>query len=613
MVATRNIDENAAAKSALKSSLGINLNKSKNLFNKNTAIYGGYISISDGEVLTHDSFMYSEFIPILPNTSYVKNNNYTMAFYDSEKVFIPGSGSSSTVKLSPANAAYLRVSATPASVDNLQLEAGTESTDYSRYYEYINSLNINQYIFNEQFDSAQKTQGVIKSKNLFNKNAAIEGAYISLSTGEIVAGVNWYYSEYIPVYQKTSYVKKGTFGFAFYNASKVFISGGQGKLMSAPTNAAFVRIGTYLTTLNDEQIEIGTVSTEYAPFGYNLQNSFIPKYEGSKLLVNLPSKVWALVGQELNIYFENIVNNKSSLYDFDVESEVGEQFEKYYRFTPIESGSYLSRIRVYQNGYLLAVKEFTIIAVSDSVGNSVIKNVLIIGDSTTDNPYLIPKLQENFTGDVMSINTIGTRGTSPNNHEGYSGLQSGDLFKSGVPFWNGTDFDFTYYMTNSGIAVPDYVFINLGTNDMYATFSDADMTAKITLIISRYNTMIASIKAYNPAIKIGICLTIPPSFSQDGFGKDYNTYVDRNRFRKNVFNLVKSLLTTYDSRTAELIYVVPINLNLDTENNFPVESVQVNARNTTMVTKQNNAVHPDISGYWQIADSYWYFLKSFET
>ena len=53
----------------------------------------------------------------------------------------------------------------------------------------------------------------------------------------------------------------------------------------------------------------------------------------------------------------------------------------------------------------------------------------------------------------------------------------------------------------------------------------------------------------------------------------------------------------------------PVKYNMGMETNYH------NKRNTTMTYESpitNGGVHPVDSGYWQIADVYWFFLKNME-
>ena len=76
--------------------------------------------------------------------------------------------------------------------------------------------------------------------------------------------------------------------------------------------------------------------------------------------------------------------------------------------------------------------------------------------------------------------------------------------------------------------------------------------------------------------------------------------------------LVEALIAEYKDREAEGIYLIPLNVNLDTENNMQTETVVVNSRNTATKVRQNNGVHPANSGYYQMADMIYYWLKGQE-
>jgi lysophospholipase L1-like esterase len=418
-------------------------------------------------------------------------------------------------------------------------------------------------------------------------------------------------------------VKKGTYSFAYYDANKTYISGASsGTALTTPSNCAYVRISQYKTMsgnvagINEEQLELGTVSTDFEKYGFSLNSLIIPK-DSSALQINLPSKIYALVGQELNIYFDNIINDKDTKYDFDITCNIGTHYANYYRVVPTAAGSYTLTVAVLQNDLQIATATTTLIVTATSVGNAITRNVLIIGDSTTDNDYLASHLNGNFTTDVMKINTIGTRGTTPNKHEGHAGWKTDDFMgqTSNVsPFVFNGAFDFSQYISSNGLLTPDYVFINLGINDVFSITDDASLDTKATDIVNDYNTMISNIKTQNANVKIGVCITIPPNYSQDAFGTAYGTGQTRRRYKRNNFLLAKKLIASFGGREAENIYLVPIYANLDTRNNFVVQQKQINARNTTMVNYPTNiaGVHPAESGYWQIADSYWYFLKSFE-
>ena len=311
------------------------------------------------------------------------------------------------------------------------------------------------------------------------------------------------------------------------------------------------------------------------------------------IILNLPANIYATEGIECNIYFENITEYWEK-YKWDITCSKGKQFERGFKFTPAstDEGTYTLSITV-ENEY------------------GAKKTV------STSRSTVMSKLNANFANDPMSITTNGTRGTSPNNHEGHSGWTVTKYFTTAQDnaFYNPTSetFDADYYFTNSGVSAPDWFFINMGINDMFGKSNDEDVATQIEISTGLIDDMIESIHDADSSIKIGVCLTIPPNHSQDAFGKEYGCGQTRNRYKRNNLLWVDALIKKYDGRTAEGIYVVPIYVALDTVYNMGFETLAVNARNTSITYESaigNGGVHPVESGYWQIADMYTAFLKA---
>lgn len=417
--------------------------------------------------------------------------------------------------------------------------------------------------------------------------------------------------------------------FFWYDADKNPIPG-SGALTSeiteisitSPANAAFIRFSTSGIYTALIQFEKGATATEYTKFGTAY---LLPQYAPpADMALNLPDKIYALVGYELNIYFENIAENWEN-YTWDVSCAKGMQLERGYRVTPeaADVGTY-PLVIIAKSGNMEVNKTANLIITSATAGSGDTTSLIVLGDSTTASGIAITKLNENFSDDVMSISTLGTRGTAPNNHEGRSGWTFNAYFNPpndadvalGIenPWYNPTThtFDANYYFTTTGIAKPDWLFINLGINDTFSYTNDAALLSAITTIKGQCDSMIASILSASPSTKIGLCLTIPPNDSQDAFGKAYKTMQTRDRYKRNNFIWVHDLIETYGDRESESIYLVPIFTNLDTVYNMGLESNLVNSRNSITYESPigNGGVHPAESGYWQIADVYTAFLKA---
>lgn len=611
----------------------------KNLFNKKEAVTGKLLVYTNGTTIDSANYFTSGFIPLKSSTKYTSLTGFSIAFYDEKLTFISGLATTSTpysprTFTTPSNAVYVRISSgiqTGFSMDNFQLEEGETPTSFEEFNYKIKDLKVTL-SNNDVGTNALQPKSVTKeklnfsvpeavpTKNLYNEKTTVKGYYVNWASGAIATNASYVASEFIPVTSNGNYSRTVNSHIAFYDNNKLFISGTatSGLTFTTPANTAFIRISVPVANTQSEQIELGNTLSPFEPYGYKLPDLI----QSSDIILNLPSKIYGLVGQELNIYFDNIVSGKDKDYDFDVICSKGQQFENFFRIVPDVKENRPITINVYKERKLIKSVTSTIIVSNTNAGSSVTKSVLVIGDSTTNSGFAVTKLNENFSSDAMNIALVGTRGTSPNLHEGRSGWKAKDYVESasvtGVnnAFWNPStsSFDFSYYISSNSLTTPSYVIINLGINDTFSYESDELLETEMSLILSRYTSMINSIKAHNSNIKIGIAVTIPPNYSQDAFGKAYGAGQTRTRYKRNNILWVNKLLETYKGRESENLYLIPIHINLDTRYNFGFETIQVNKRNSMTVESPiaNGGVHPVESGYWQIADSYWYFLKGQE-
>lgn len=358
------------------------------------------------------------------------------------------------------------------------------------------------------------------------------------------------------------------------------------------------------------------------------ETSKVTESKETSMIMNLPDKLYACVGLETNVYFDNISDNWEQ-YDWDVNGPVGIQLERGYRVVPTASdvGEHIIRFKASldDNTFIFKSVSLEVSDIHSTSENSI--SIIVLGDSTTANGTVIEYLHHNFINSSVTIKTLGTCGVYPNNHEGRSGWTLEEYFTIDQetysddrgtvynPFYNPATktFDASYYFTNSGVDKPDWFIINMGINDMFPYDSDSDASNAIQTFIDRLETMAASIRKASSDIKIAICLTIPPNASQDAFGKQYNLWITRNRYKRNNLLLVSALIESFGNR--QDISLVPIHASLDTVYNMGIETIPVNARNLEFTYNSptaNGGVHPAESGYWQIADVYTAFLLAAE-
>ncbi len=106
-------------------------------------------------------------------------------------------------------------------------------------------------------------------------------------------------------------------------------------------------------------------------------------------------------------------------------------------------------------------------------------------------------------------------------------------------------------------------------------------------------------------------LPSPPSASQETFEANYFAGQTRWRDKRNILIWARQMIAKYAGQEASRVYLIPSNTALDTVNNYARSAASpVNSRNAAVtIARQNNGVHPDTSGYPQIADAVWAFIK----
>ncbi len=351
----------------------------------------------------------------------------------------------------------------------------------------------------------------------------------------------------------------------------------------------------------------------------------------------LPPALYAVPGSELNIYFDNVVlapDSKSFL--FDVDCGKGRQDQARWRFTPGDKdvGSFPLTIKVLDHdSKTLAEASTTVFVSSTDAGKGGNLSIMMVGDSLTDAsvyPQELNKLLKSEGNPTVTF--IGSHiggGNPPKDsaacHEGRGGwtwatycskwTESGEEapYRKKSPFLALKDgkpvLDFKAYCDtyNAGKA-PDCITIFLGVNDTFNS-NDTNIDAVIDKMFESADTLIGEFKRVGPDTKIGLALAPPPAATQDAFGENYRCGQTRWQYRKNQHRLVERMLAKFSGKENEKLFIIPVYVNLDCVNNYPQKEEPVNARNPKKTNRNCNGVHPSTEGYYQIADSFYYWLK----
>jgi hypothetical protein len=438
----------------------------------------------------------------------------------------------------------------------------------------------------------------------------IHGSFESYPTNKWISF--YYHSTPIPVIPGQVLSRMhGEDGTAFFDKDMAFVSGFTTAIITVPTNAKFVIANVTDSHLDEQLILVSDVPKDVLPNAPVVE----PTPDTIKYQLNLPLTIYGVVGKEINVYLDNLMIDDANKYDFNIECAIGIQQTERWTATPTAPINTNLSIDVYKKygdvTDILTRTVSTLKIAPVSAGNGLNKKYLQIGDSTTAQMMDFGYVVGNFTNDAMSLTQIGTQGMGINKHEGYPGKDTNFIFSDpGSPFVFNRIFDFSKYMSVNGFDGVDFVTLSFGINDMYGMNSDAKAKEKILASMQQYESIITNIHAYNPNIKIGILLTIPPAKSQDAFGADGPYSQTRFRHKRNIMLWTKQSIAQFSKRETSNIYVVPYASNLDTVNNFAVQTAQINAHNPNTINRQANALHPDYDGCWQMADSIYYWIKN---
>lgn len=544
--------------------------KTRNLFNKANATNGYYINTSNGTLSAQVlPFLYyaSDFIPVLPNVKYTRSTTDQMAFYDSNRAFISGGNLSNPFTV-PSNARYVKVSVKASLLDTFQLELGTVASTYEPYGYYLNN--------------------VIPPTVPYTMNIVIPNTvYVAVGrTLEI------YDSQILETPRKDVYVVySGTGGSIGKQLRRKYqITGTSGNM------------GTYTLTIKVYDYDMNLLASKN-----------VTLIIATKTLST--TKNVLCVGDSLT----DIVTWRQEIYDNLASAMFGTGKINY--IGTKGTTPYLHEgMSGWKTSDFLANTNYT-------YGGNII---LTVGSVTTipqsKKQYTVPDDQgghawefEKAVGNQYYFNRL-TNGTYNITTSGSitqvdSGTVPGDAtisftnwaWQPGNPFWNTTtnQLDFRNYLTQNSFPDPDLVIFFLGANDLSVDFGGNRNAIRYGLAAASTNmkTLVDKVRSQIPNAKVFV-VQIPFWAPQDGLGKNYtNMDVNSQRsmdIRVFIYNqLLMDTFAAYDSNTQ----IVAVGQTMDRENVYTMTSTVVNPRASLTEMQATGGVHPDSTGFKQIADS----------
>lgn len=570
----------------------------------------------------------------------------------------------------PSGVAYIRISQTNNSYyKNKEFEKSETATSYVPYGSIVSSKVKDQYLDNSEIEAARGTYLSLGNRldameeeieeltptdetcfNMFEFSKWTDG-YIKSDgtlTGSTPATASSTYatSEFIEAKKGDTFVCSAR-GQTQYNSAVVpigyyaeydanksllrYVSDNQYSATVQNANAKYtritVRIGTYGSTLKVEKNQYG-LFTSY-------QNNTVYKGLVKPNFIFIPKYIYAAVGRTIEIYNDQIVLDNEG-YHIQYISTIGTAMKRKFTFTATSAmlsnrsdsslsyGQYRLFINIYNLDNQLVWQGASLIWVKAALNSA--KTVIPIGDSLTNWKKWLPEciyLSSNnltFVGTRYSGADQDSEGNSyasgTIHHEGRSGWSAASYLAnteytfdnrydgvSGVsgsanPFWDGTAFSLEHYLTTQEKSTPTAIQIWLGTNDIAAGIEPS---------VQNIVSLVASIRAEYPSLKILVCNTIYRS-NQDGYGSvgsdaySGGTGALAYAYSENIKIMELANRLTMALLGMENVYVVPLYCSHDSEYNFGWNEYHPNPRAEQIVHIPSESVHPATQGYWQLAD-----------
>ncbi len=357
----------------------------------------------------------------------------------------------------------------------------------------------------------------------------------------------------------------------------------------------------------------------------------------------LPEHIYAVPGVECNIYFRDLLLTVNpNNYTFDVICKFGRNDVRRWRFTPGKADggkSFPLQIRVYGQNGLAAEGQTTVHVAPADAGNGRTVSILMVGDSLTNATVYPARLHQLCQGgNDPKLIMIGTHSGSGRKvqpggvaHEGYGGWtwrtfltryltdeqiknqkDPRSAYRTRSKFLTLKDgkpvFDLKSYMDRNNLGnMPDIITFQLGVNDVFSA-NENNLEQCIKSILANADALIAAFRREAPDAVIGVGFVTPGS-NQDSFGRNYKCGQTAWGYFRNHFRLNQAMAEHFAKSKDKKLVMIPAYLNLDSENNFPVVQESANSHNPTLVSRQNNGVHPAPAGYRQMGDAYYAWLK----
>lgn len=581
--------------------------RDKQLFHYEAEFTDGQFINSAGNTASNAAFSASDFIPIAEAddillTGTFSAGGYTkLAFYDNNKIFISGIDSASAVTYDreiinvPVNSAYVRASMLTSALFTFKLESNIYN-NIKQTQEFINTNELK-----ELNDYSTDRFGYYNTDGSFTP-----------ATG-FFAVTEFIELDHTNKYFLTLRLEAGTYAVVTYLNKYNQKTGGENRSLWAAAGGTKITKHELIPPTDDTAFFAITYGEAYtSSLSIEVENKVMIEKPVSYYPLALPKYLDAVVNHQTNIFTEQLIeSDDNQVFTIDSNAQMVRK-NRAYRYSPTTTAANFTKTfyTAKFNGES-AVKQNLIVRTISDTGGSGTKNVMLLGDSLTDNSYLAAETFNLIDTDGdYTINQIGTRSGGGALHEGRGGWAWGNYVNSdnyaGItnPFRNGGALDIANYVTSNGFSGIDVVMINLGTNDVNAGKGQY-LDSTLDSIIATAKTFIDAFLAYNSSIKI--CIALP------SIGAPYFPFTTgaSEQFRNSIVRLSKKYIEEFDEgRYNANVSVFMMGSQVNREYSYPYTEEAVNNRLSETWKVYSDGIHPRPEGYYQFADAYYNKLRS---
>ena len=377
------------------------------------------------------------------------------------------------------------------------------------------------------------------------------------------------------------------------------------------------------------------------------------------LKMALPEVIYAVPGIESNIYFKNVIDSAApNAYAVEVKCARGAQGNERWFWTPSKKDagkSFDLEIRLFNDyGRLLTAKCKVVVAGEPADYKRKITLALLAASGVNSRypQHLLKVMREAGFINYTPVGRHAGSGRKPVPggiaHDGYGGFSWGcfldrwlysaeelpqaqnaaereqmkalgvsklpksQAFRLRSPLLslvNGKpvlDIPGWLKVINQGKA-PDFIVIQLGGNDMFGAMAGT-REAQLSKTMNSARKLLAALRKNCPETVIGV-VTYPCGCDQDGFGANYGCFQSSYQFRRNILSYNRALTALVKELKDPGLKLVPMHQNIDGEESYLKGSYLIHARHKRKVVRDNNALHPDLAGGYQMGDAIYCWLR----